>query len=508
MQPGGTIHVTHMTDHPRPTFLETGVPNLDAVLGGGVRRGAIAMVVGTPGAGKTILSQQFAFHQARRGTNVLYLTGYSETHDKLLEYDRALTFFDPDLLGEQIRIASLADLLQQGAEETEDAIVATARAQRAGLVVLDGFASMRRLLAGGTSPAAFVYSLGAKLAFIGTTTLFAVEGDADDPTHHGELTVSDVVVALRQVRQGTWGRRLLHVVKVRGAAPLNGTHPFAIGADGIHVYPRFESVVPQVSAPFSDERAALGLPGLDRLIGGGLTAGTATLVAGSPGTGKTLLGLHLLVEGARRGEPGLFIGFLESAEQLRQKARTFGLDLAAAEEAGLVRLMLFPGYDVNADQVAEDLRDDVEARGVRRLVIDSATELERAIFVEERKPNFLAALVNYMRARQVTGYLALDVPKIVGPELDLSGSPLAVFAENLLLLRQVEYRGAMHRVLTILKMRFSEHEHTITEYTMRPGSGIEVLGAAPAGEGFLTGVARHLADGGPPGRPRRGPGTG
>jgi circadian clock protein KaiC len=440
---------------------------------------------------------------------VLYLTGYSETHDKLIEYDAPMGFFDPELVGENMQILSLAELMEGGAEQTEDAIVQAARTYGAALVVLDGFASMRRLLPSSPAAARFVYSLGAKLAFLGVTTLVAVEGDVDDPAHHSELTVSDVVLALREVRQGTWARRLLHVVKVRGAKPLNGIHPFTIDDDGIHVHPRFESVVPVSSAAWEDARAGFGIPELDERMGGGLTVGTATLVAGSPGTGKTLLGLHLVVEGARVGEPGLFVGFLESEEQLRAKARSFGLDLAQAEAAGLVRLMLFPGYDVNADLVAEELRNDVEARGVRRLVVDSSTELERAIFTEERKPNFLAALVNYVRAHRVTGLMAMDVPRIVGPELDLTGSPLAVFAENLLLLRQVEYRGEMRRVLAVLKMRFSRHDPRIVEYAIEPERGVRITGTGLAAEGLLTGMIRSIQEDGAatrrgqPGRARR-----
>src|SRR5690349_20399578 len=116
---------------------ETGVPNLDRVLGGGFRRGSTVMVIGAPGTGKTILAQQIAFHGAARGEAALVLTAYSETHDKLVAHSRGLSFFDPELIGEAIQFTSLTDALRQGADETTEAIVATARAQRARLVVLD-----------------------------------------------------------------------------------------------------------------------------------------------------------------------------------------------------------------------------------------------------------------------------------------------------------------------------------------------------------------------------------
>jgi circadian clock protein KaiC len=143
-----------------PELLETGVPNLDRVLGGGLRRRSTAMVIGAPGTGKTILAQQVAFHAAERGAATLYLTGYSETHDKLLAHGRELSFFAPQRIGQEIQFVSLTDLLRQGAAETEEAIVATAREQRVALVVLDGFRSMRGILADDEQVAHFLYSLG------------------------------------------------------------------------------------------------------------------------------------------------------------------------------------------------------------------------------------------------------------------------------------------------------------------------------------------------------------
>ena len=228
------------------------------------------------------------------------------------------------------------------------------------------------------------------------------------------------------------------------------------------------------------------------MLGGGLTAGTTTLAAGSPGVGKTLLGLHFVATGARREEPALFLGFMESAVQLREKARMFGLGLDAAEAAGRVRLMILPAYDVEADRVADLLMRDVEQRGVRRLVIDSAGELENGMTSDARKVPFLAALVGYLRDRSVTAYVTLDINTIVGPALELAGTPLSVLAENLLILRYAEYHGQLHRLFSVIKMRFSDYDRGLREFTMRPGHGLELLGPPPAAVGLLTGIAQPI----------------
>jgi circadian clock protein KaiC len=274
---------------------------------------------------------------------------------------------------------------------------------------------------------------------VGATTLVLIEGDPDDSARLPELTVGDVVIGLRRALLGMRQRRLLDVRKVRGAAPLAGLHAYELGSDGFTVWPRLEAWAAAAQPGWSDQRVPFGVRALDELLHGGLTAGTTTLAAGSPGTGKTLLGLHFLAEGARLGEPGLFVGFMESAAQLRGKARAFGLDLAADER---VRLLVTPGHDLEVDRVADVLREDVEARGVRRLVIDSAAHLQRAMADPTRTPDFFGALVAYLRARGVTAYVPFEIAKIVGQELDFGDTPLSVLAENLLLLRHVEYHGS------------------------------------------------------------------
>lgn len=475
-------------------ILETGVRNLDHILGGGLLRRSIVILMGAPGTGKTLLAQQIAFHTAAQGEVALFLTGYSETHDKLLSHSRKLSFFAPELVGGQFQFGSLLELLREGAEATEEAIVATARAQRASLVVFDGFRSMHTMLGDDHVAAQFLYSLGAKLALLGATTVVIIEGDAGNSANYPELTVSDVILTLRHELGSSHGRRILEVMKSRGSLALPGEHPFRITHDGLQISPRFESTVMPSDPPLGTEPLSVGAADIDALLGGGLTSGTCMLTAGNPGVGKTLLGLQFLNSGLGRDEPGLFLGFMESEAQLRAKARRFGMDLTAGERSGRLRLLVLPAYDLEADAIAEKIQEDIERRGVRRLVIDSAAELERGVHSLARVPDFLAALVSYLRDRNVTTYLTIDLPTIVSPSLEFTGAPLSVLAENLLLLRQVEYRNQLHRVFSVLKMRFSAYDPGIHEYTIVAGEGLRIQGLAPLGEGLLTGVARFFGD--------------
>ena len=471
----------------------TGVPNLDLVLGDGLLRGTIVMVVGPPGSGKTILGQQIAFRAASRGEVALYFTGYSESHDKLLAHNRSLTYFSAEAIGTQVQMGSLPDLLAEGAEEAKQAVLASAQKEHASLVILDGFRSIRGFLPDDQAAAEFLYSLGATLAMVGATLIVLVEGDASDRIRDPEQSVCDVILSLHRAVHGGGHRRALEVLKVRGAAPLAGLHPFVIDSNGLTVFPRLESVVPADPGMWTPARAGFGIAEIDELIGGGLNVATSTVAAGTPGLGKTLLGLHFLAEGARRGEPGLFAGFIESPAQLRAKALTFGIDLEAAERAGTLELFIVPPHDLDADLAAWRIRERIEARHVQRLVIDSATELQGGLTSPERAAMFLASFAAYLRSEGVTTYMTVDVPTIVGPELSFAGNPLLVFAENLLLLRYAELVGELHRVFAVLKMRFSDFDRTLRVYTIEDGVGIKIDGRAPRAEGLLTGLARPLA---------------
>ena len=151
---------------------------------------------------------------------------------------------------------------------------------------------------------------------------------------------------------------------------------------------------------------------------------------------------------------------------------------------------MLPGYDLEADAVAGFLAQDVEQRGVRRVMIDSLAEVERGVADPLRKAEFLSALVTYLRHRNVTTYITLDISSIVSPTLEFADTPLSVLAENLLLLRYAEYRNRLHRLMVALKMRFSAYDPTVYEYAITAGRGIELVGEAPSAIGLLTGIAQ------------------
>jgi circadian clock protein KaiC len=256
------------------------------------------------------------------------------------------------------------------------------------------------------------------------------------------------------------------------------------------------------------------------------------MVAGGFGMGKTLLALHFVMEAVRAGEPAVFLGFHETEQQLRYKATLFSLGpevQAALAPGGGLTLLRYAPVELRADIVANELLEALERTGARRVAVDSIAELERAARWAdgvERVTEFLSALVEALRSRGITTLFTKEISKLEGAELDFSDTPVSVLAENLLLLRQVEYHAKLHRALSVLKMRYSTYDSSVREYTIVPPEGIHVLAPIESGAGILTGIAQQwgtpaagnpaagspASPSGRPGatrrRPRRGPPNG
>jgi len=458
--------------------IPTHIPGLDAVLQGGLLRSGVYMVEGLPGAGKTILANQLCFAHAARGGRAVYLTLLAESHARMLNHLRSLTFYNGDAIGDALYYLSAFQTLEEGGlGGLLEVIRSAVRDRHATLLILDGLATARELNDSALSLRRFIQHLQLFLETLGCTALLLTRPAPD--RGDAEHTMVDGVIELRSERRHDAVRRLLTVTKLRGKGILEGDHSYAITGEGIAVYPRIDALY-ATSAPAPPADAApmrFDIPTLDAMLGWGIRPGTTTLLLGASGTGKTLLGLSFLAAGVRAGQQGLYFGFSETSARLVALADRLGLGLGHAVEEDALDLLWQPLFAQILDALAGRLLDAVARRGVRRLCIDGLDGFRQAAPTPGRFNHFLAALTNELRVRGVTTVMSRETPEFLGRAATLPIDTGAALFENVIFLHGVESQAQAQRLLTIMKMREGGYDGTTREFAITAG-GIVV--AAPA----------------------------
>jgi circadian clock protein KaiC len=282
---------------------------------------SLNVIAGEPGAGKTIFALQMLFHQARQGRKCLYLTTLSEPSLKLITYMQQFSFFDESLIAKhRVVLGDIGSIVRsKGLEQTLTEITTRVEREQPAMVVIDSFKAIRDVPGGSTAMRTFVYDLTVHMSTWGAVSLLVGEYTGEEIASLSEFAIADGIIRLTNQRNELRAIREVEVCKLRGANYVTGGHFFEIGRDGLAFFPRVRSPDGVIDEPqMPDERVRTGAAGLDEMLGGGLPRASTTVVQGGTGTGKTLLGLQFLLEGARSGEPGIHFALEETANQLRQ----------------------------------------------------------------------------------------------------------------------------------------------------------------------------------------------
>jgi circadian clock protein KaiC len=452
--------------------LPSGVPGLDVVLGGGLAGGSLVIVAGSPGTGKTILAQQICFSRGTSAHPALYFTTLSEPNTKLVRHLDSFSFFDAEALEQRVEFLSLGGLLGDGEGAGLDAVLGEITRRvfdgEPSVVVVDSSKALHGL-AHRDRLRGLVYELAARLAHSSAVLVFVGEYTLEEMDALPEFAIADTIIQLAREPVGPIDRQWLRVIKVRGAAPLQGQHSFAIGRDGAVVFPRLESTLP-IRGPLSRQRTSIGVPAIDELMGGGIPAGDATLVLGPSGVGKTVLALRFLAHGLEQDEPGVYVSFQESEAQLLAKAADFGWDLSGPLGSGQLRILAIPPVELSLDAVGALLREQVGKMEGGRVVVDSLAELAYAARQTERLPAYMWSIAAVASSRGASTLVTSETALLGATELTLG---LSFLFQNMILLRFYEAGSRIARALSVLKMRDSDHAASHTEFVIT-GSGLEL----------------------------------
>jgi circadian clock protein KaiC len=227
------------------------------------------------------------------------------------------------------------------------------------------------------------------------------------------------------------------------------------------------------------------LAALDQLLGGGLTAGTTTLVVGATGVGKTTLGLTWALADAEPAGSSLYLSFDEQLPDVQVKTDFLGLPLGPAQAAGAFTFLHLSPVQLDPDVVATRLLAALTPT-TQRVVIDNVGIMVQALGA--RAGDYLAALVRYLYAAGVTTLLLVEITAFAGLHFDVADTPLSILADNIVIVQQVEAEGALRRVLAVLKMRYSGYDATLREVVI-DAAGVRVLPAAESAREVLAAAA-------------------
>jgi len=473
-------------------LLETGVPGLDMILGGGLPEFSFNLLAGTPGAGKTTLAHQIMFSMAKAGRHAVYFTVLGEPPMKMLRYQQQFAFFDGDKIGKSIRFVNLAsELLKGDLSRVLKAILEEVEADPPALVFVDSFRSI--MLATKGHPRGdnelqhFVQELGMHLTSWEATTFLVGEYDADDQSNP-IFTVADGLIWLTQdTYQGSMVRKL-EIKKMRGAATLPGQHTARITDEGVRAFPRAilearPSSKAKSAAPQALRRIGMGVPALDEMLGGGLPKGYSVLVAGPSGSGKTILATEFLAEGIRRGENGVIAAFEKSP----------GLGLSTALDrmvrSGKVGIVSTRALDLSIDATLYELTEKIRQLKAKRVVIDSLSGFELALAPTYRE-DFRDSMYRMISVLTGLGVSVLATSELEDRYTDLRFSPYgtAFLTDAIILERYVQLEDELRRCIAVVKVRNSDHSKELREYQIVKGRLL--IGAAITGyEGLLVGRA-------------------
>lgn len=443
--------------------LHTGVRNLDEVLSGGFPMGSLCVVAGTPGAGKTILSQQIAFENASQENKVLIFQTLSESTAKTLQYLNKFSFFDAKKIAdESVQFVDLGDILRaKGLEQAIELLMSHVKRVKPALVIIDSFKVFEDLAKSQEELRKFTYEVAILLTAWECTTLLLGEFSPADLDSNPMFSIVDGIISLKHRSESGEQQRFIQVIKMRGTEHSRDEHAFTINSEGIEIY------APRVTLrrlPNSDrmvkgngpERAQVGIKSLDKLLGEGIPYGSSLLISGVAGTGKTILSLEFIYRGAKEfNEKGIFFSFEETTERLINAARGMGWDIDAEIKKGNIEIIFVPQTEIQVEKHLLMMKDKIDTMGAKRIAIDSVSVFVHKIKDPQAVREKIFQLATLVQMVQGIGFFATDIP--YGSDKISRFGVEETVVDGVILLTSVEVGLKRERHLEIYKLRNTAH---------------------------------------------------
>jgi circadian clock protein KaiC len=485
-----------------PLPLSTGVSGLDDILRGGFPADCVYMISGTPGTGKTTLALQFLLEGVRAGDSCLYVT-LSETRREIEKVARSHGW---DLSGLHIceLIPSEGNLSADSQltvfnpsefelGETTQAMINEVDRVSPKRIVLDSLSELRLVAQNSLRYRRQILAL--KQYFAGRDCTVLMLDDCSGSSVDDQLeSIAHGVLSLEQLaNQFGAERRRLRVIKMRGVSFRGGYHDFAIRRGGLDVFPRL--VAAEHHADYPDHDLPSGNSSLDALLGGGLPAGTSTLLLGPAGTGKSTIATHFAVAAADRGERAAMFVFDENIGTFRTRSRKLGIGIDPHMSNGRLTVQQIDPAELSSGEFCTLVRravdgEDMAGSPAKVVIVDSLNGYLNAMPEEKFLTAQLHELLAYLGQKGVVTLLTVTQSGMIGSHMH-SPVDTTYLADNVVLFRFFEAVGEVRRAVSVVKKRSGRHERTIRELEISE-QGIGISEPLAAFQGVLSGVPTYV----------------
>jgi circadian clock protein KaiC len=376
-------------------------------------------------------------------------------------------------------------------ETTKQIFEAVERA-RPTRVVLDSLSEIRLLAQSSLRYRRQILAIKHFFARFGATVLMLDDLTAEmaDKTVH---SVAHGVVRLEELAPAYGAeRRRARVVKYRGVKYRGGYHDATITTGGMNVFPRL--VASEFRSNFQRKTMSSGIAGLDQLLGGGIEAGSSTLVLGPAGTGKSLAVIVFIAAAVARGEKAALFVFDEELGLLFARMKGIGIDLEAMQRSGDLLIEQVDAAELSPGEFAHRVRRRVDEDDIKTVAIDSLNGYQAAMPEENSLILHIHELLQYLNRRGAATFMTVAQHGLVG---DMK-APVDVtyLADTVMLLRYFEAVGTVRRAMSIIKKRTGMHESTIREYRI-DHRGLTIGEPLDGFQGVLRGVPLYIGEGRP-----------
>ena len=473
--------------------LATGIEGFDEMSRGGLPRHRTSLLLGGPGAGKTVFALQCLVNAAKRNRNAGIFVGFEESTRQLMANGATFDWGLAGLARREIFFldAHLSPTLVKTGDFDLSAMLAmlAAKKQESGAewIVFDGIDVLLAVLQDPAAEMREVYRLRDWLAENGLTAILTAKLDsrsAGAARYDFLQFMVDCVVRFQRRQEERIAVQSIQITKYRGSGYAAAEFPLTFGPSGVAVGAVDAA---ELRHEASNKRITAGFKRLDVMLGGGVFRGSSTLITGAPGTSKTTLSGKFAEAACRRGERTLFVSYDEAADQIVRNLSSVGIQLKAHVKSGVLRMYSARTESISAEEQLTRLNALIREHRPQCMVIDPLTALAKAGALDTART--VASRLIYMVKDAGISLFVTALSGVEDPRSESTEVQISTVADTWIHLSYMVLGGERNRALTIVKSRGTAHSNQVRELILTD-SGPTLSDVYSAGGEVLMGTLR------------------